>query len=85
MGELAHQHRLGLSIEPYGVGPMDNFSYGRMADVPMCEVWNAGDEPGNRAIKAVAGRARLRQAGVRRRGVHLSSLGTPGGSILRLP
>ena len=75
MRELAHRHRLGLSIEAYGVGPMDNFSYARMADVPMCEVWNAGDEPGNRAIKAMKlGRPRLREADLRRRGIHLPGL-----------
>ncbi len=59
MRDLAHRHGLQLSIEPYGVGLMDNFSYAGMADVPMCEYWTAGDETGNRAIKTVSSAAHV--------------------------
>ena len=71
MRELAHRHHLQLSIEPYAVGLMDNFSYARMADVPMCEFWTAGDETGDRGNKTISSAApHLRQADLRRRIVH---------------
>lgn len=38
--ELAHQHGLGLSIEPYDATPCDDMALGAAADVPMCEFWS---------------------------------------------
>lgn len=37
--EIAHRHGLTLSIEAYGVGPLDELAYGGRADVPMGEFW----------------------------------------------
>lgn len=37
--EIAHEHDLALSIEAYGVGPLDELAYGGRADVPMGEFW----------------------------------------------
>ena len=37
--EIAHQHGLNLSIEAYGVGPLDELAYAGRADVPMGEFW----------------------------------------------
>lgn len=37
--EIAHQHGLTLSIEAYGVGPLDELAFGGRADVPMGEFW----------------------------------------------
>ena len=59
MRELAHRHHLQLSIEPYAVGLMDNFSYARMADVPMCEFWTGGDETGDRGNKTISSAAHI--------------------------
>ena len=59
MRELAHRHHLQLSIEPYAVGLMDDFSYARMADVPMCEFWTGGDESSNRGNKTVTSAAHI--------------------------
>ena len=39
LAELAHEHGLGLSIEPYDQTPCDDMTYGACADVPMCEFW----------------------------------------------
>ncbi len=39
LAELAHEHGLGLSIEPYDQTPCDDMAYGACADVPMCEFW----------------------------------------------
>jgi len=39
LAELAHQHGLGLSIEPYDGTPCDDLTYGARADVPMGEFW----------------------------------------------
>jgi hypothetical protein len=39
MRELARQHGLWLSIEPYDMTPCDDMSLGATADVPMCEFW----------------------------------------------
>ncbi len=40
--ELAAQHNLGLSIEPYDMNPAGDLSLGAAADVPMCEFWAKG-------------------------------------------
>jgi hypothetical protein len=37
--EISHKHGLTLSIEAYGVGPLDELAYGGRADVPMGEFW----------------------------------------------
>jgi hypothetical protein len=39
LAELAHQHGMGLSIEPYDGTPCDDMTYGARADVPMGEFW----------------------------------------------
>ncbi|MCY2990002.1 MAG: glycosyl hydrolase [Planctomycetota bacterium] len=39
LAELAHQHGLQLSIEPYDGTPCDDMTYGARADVPMGEFW----------------------------------------------
>jgi hypothetical protein len=39
LADLAHQHGLGLSIEPYDGTPCDDMTYGSRADVPMGEFW----------------------------------------------
>ena len=39
LAELAHDHGLGLSIEPYDGTPCDDMTYGSRADVPMGEFW----------------------------------------------
>jgi hypothetical protein len=41
--ELAHQHGLQLSIEPYDLNPAGDLELGAEADVPMCEFWADGD------------------------------------------
>ncbi len=40
--QLASQHGLGLSIEPYDMNPAGDLSLGAAADVPMCEFWAKG-------------------------------------------
>jgi hypothetical protein len=40
MQELCAQHGLTLSIEAYGVGPLDEVALGGRADVPMSEFWS---------------------------------------------
>ena len=40
--ELAAEHGLGLSIEPYDMNPTADLNLGSIADVPMCEFWSAG-------------------------------------------
>ena len=37
--EICHQRGLTLSIEAYGVGPLDELAYAGRADVPMGEFW----------------------------------------------
>jgi alpha-L-rhamnosidase len=37
--EISHKHGLTLSIEAYGVGPLDELAFGGRADVPMGEFW----------------------------------------------
>ena len=59
MRELAHRHRLQLSIEAYGDGLMDNLTYAAMADVPMCEFWTAADQTGDRGNKTMASAAHI--------------------------
>jgi hypothetical protein len=41
--ELAHQHRLKLSIEPYDLNPAGDLELGAEADIPMGEFWADGD------------------------------------------
>jgi hypothetical protein len=41
--ELAHQHGLRLSIEPYDLNPAGDLELGAEADVPMGEFWADGD------------------------------------------
>ncbi len=41
--ELAHQHGLRLSIEPYDLNPAGDLELGAEADVPMCEFWADAD------------------------------------------
>lgn len=41
--ELAHQHGLRLSIEPYDLNPAGDLELGAEADVPMGEFWAEGD------------------------------------------
>jgi len=41
--ELAHQHGLKLSLEPYDLNPAGDLQLGAEADVPMCEFWADGD------------------------------------------
>jgi hypothetical protein len=38
--QLARQHGLWLSIEPYDMTPCDDMTFGASADVPMCEFWS---------------------------------------------
>jgi hypothetical protein len=40
--ELAHQHDMKLSIEPYDMNPTSDLELGGVADVPMCEFWSDG-------------------------------------------
>jgi len=42
LAELAHQHGLTLSVEPYDLNPCGDLSLGRVADVPQCEFWYLG-------------------------------------------
>jgi len=39
---LAHQHGLTLSVEPYDLNPAGDLTLGRVADVPQCEFWHLG-------------------------------------------
>jgi hypothetical protein len=41
--ELAHQHGLKFSVEPYDLNPAGDLQLGAEADVPMCEFWADGD------------------------------------------
>ncbi len=41
--QLAHQHNLRLSIEPYDLNPAGDLALGAEADVPMGEFWADGD------------------------------------------
>jgi hypothetical protein len=41
--ELAHQHGLRLSVEPYDLNPAGDLALGAEADVPMCEFWADAD------------------------------------------
>jgi hypothetical protein len=41
MQNLAQQHGLWLSIEPYDMTPCDDMMLGATADVPMCEFWSS--------------------------------------------
>ena len=41
MHELARQHGIWLSIEPYDMTPCDDMTLGATADVPMCEFWSS--------------------------------------------
>ena len=41
--ELAHEHGLKLSLEPYDLNPAGDLQLGAEADVPMCEFWADGD------------------------------------------
>ena len=38
---LGDQHGLEFSNEPYGMAPVSDMDMGALADVPMCEFWNA--------------------------------------------
>jgi len=38
--ELAHQHGLNFSLEPYDLDPCSDLELGRVADVPMAEFWS---------------------------------------------
>jgi len=42
LADLAHQHGLTLSVEPYDLNPCGDLSLGRAADVPQCEFWHLG-------------------------------------------
>ena len=42
MHELAQQHGLWFSVEPYDMTPCDDMTLGATADVPMCEFWSKG-------------------------------------------
>ena len=42
LAELAHEHGLTLSVEPYDLNPCGDLSLGRVADVPQCEFWYLG-------------------------------------------
>lgn len=42
LADLAHQHGLTLSVEPYDLNPAGDLSLGRVADVPQCEFWYRG-------------------------------------------
>ena len=38
--KYAHEHGLGLSIEPYDMNPSADLELGAIADMPMCEFWS---------------------------------------------
>lgn len=40
--DLAHQNKMGLSVEPYDMSPFADMEAGKMADIPMCEFWSKG-------------------------------------------
>jgi len=50
--ELAHQHGLRLSVEPYDLNPAGDLALGAEADVPMCEFW-ADADPFNTTFSCV--------------------------------
>lgn len=39
---VGRRHGMTLSIEPYDMHPGDNFDFGAVADLPMCEFWSEG-------------------------------------------
>ena len=41
--QFAHEHGMGLSIEPYDMNPTSDMELGGVADVPMCEFWSPGN------------------------------------------
>lgn len=51
---LAHQHGLGLSVEPYDLNPCGDLTLGRVADVPQCEFWYRGYDTTYSVIEAAS-------------------------------
>lgn len=43
--EIAHEHGLVYSNEPYDMNPAGNLDLGSVADIPQCEFWNAEAGP----------------------------------------
>jgi len=43
--EIAQQHGLRYSNEPYDMNPAGNIDLGSVADIPACEFWNAAGGP----------------------------------------
>ena len=62
--KYAHQHGLGLSIEPYDMNPTADLELGAVADVPMCEFWSRdfGYNTSFSCVEAVSIRYALWQA-----------------------
>ncbi len=54
LSELAHQHGLALSVEPYDLNPCGDLSLGRVADVPQCEFWYLGYDTTYSVIEAAS-------------------------------
>ena len=51
---LAHQHGLGLSVEPYDLNPCADLTLGRVADVPQCEFWSRGCDTTYSVVEAAS-------------------------------
>lgn len=52
--DLAHQHGLLYSNEPYDMNPAGNIDLGSIADIPMCEFWNNPLDTEYSCIEAVS-------------------------------
>lgn len=54
--QLAHNHGLKLSVEPYGNGNFDDMAAGGVADIPMTEFWagTGGSPSGGKLASSIA-------------------------------
>ena len=52
--QIAHEHGLLYSNEPYDMNPAGDIDLGSVADMPMCEFWNAPHDTQYSCIEAVS-------------------------------
>ena len=52
--QIAHEHGLLYSNEPYDMNPAGDIDLGSVADIPMCEFWNAPHDTQYSCIEAVS-------------------------------
>ncbi|TWT81533.1 hypothetical protein CA13_29860 [Planctomycetes bacterium CA13] len=52
--QIAHEHGLLYSNEPYDMNPAGDIDLGSVADIPMCEFWNAPHDTQYGCIEAVS-------------------------------